>query len=103
MNYLRVAHKLSNQKCWKSMVCTRYFGSSHHNHVHGSSNSNAHDSHSHDNHGHDDHGHGHEPHVPEFYDNLGKVMLVGTFLWIFYRAKENNGNIFVRQYILFKS
>lgn len=41
--------------------------------------------------GHGDH---HGPHIPEFHDNLGKFCLVSAFLWIFYRAKENKGQIF---------
>ena len=36
-----------------------------------------------------------EPHVPEFHDKLGKFCLTMTFLWIFYRAKENRGQLFV--------
>eukprot|EP00607_Mallomonas_marina_P009958 CAMPEP_0182420850 /NCGR_PEP_ID=MMETSP1167-20130531/5935_1 /TAXON_ID=2988 /ORGANISM="Mallomonas Sp, Strain CCMP3275" /LENGTH=91 /DNA_ID=CAMNT_0024597353 /DNA_START=148 /DNA_END=423 /DNA_ORIENTATION=+ len=36
----------------------------------------------------------HEPHFPVFYDNLGKGMLIACFLWIFYRAKENKGQLF---------
>lgn len=39
-------------------------------------------------------GHNTVPHVPEFHDRLGRGILIVTFLWIFYRAKENNGNIF---------
>lgn len=38
-------------------------------------------------------GHGHGPHVPEFYDKLGKCCLVSAFFWIFYRAKDNKGQI----------
>jgi hypothetical protein len=38
-------------------------------------------------------GHG-GPHIPEFHDNLGKFCLVSAFLWIFFRAKENKGQIF---------
>ena len=41
-----------------------------------------------------DHSH-HDLHVPEFYDKLGKFCLTFTFFWIFYRFKENNGQIFV--------
>ena len=42
------------------------------------------------------HGHGHslEPHVPVFFDNLGKLFLVTTFFWIFYRFKKDKGQIF---------
>lgn len=39
-------------------------------------------------------GGGNEPHVPEFHDKLGKFCLTLTFLWIFYRAKENRGQLF---------
>jgi hypothetical protein len=39
-------------------------------------------------------GHG-EPHVPEGYDLLGKTMLVSCYLWIFWRVKEDKGQIFV--------
>jgi hypothetical protein len=52
----------------------------------------------HDSHGHDDHGHGHghhdEPHVPEFYDKLGRGCLIFAYLWIFYRIKEDKGQLF---------
>ncbi len=45
-------------------------------------------------HGHG-HGHGHhEPHVPEFYGKLGKFCLVSTYLWFFYRLKQDNGQLF---------
>ena len=37
---------------------------------------------------------GGEPHVPEGYDMLGKVMLVSCYLWIFYRIKEDKGQLF---------
>lgn len=40
------------------------------------------------------HGHNTEPTVPVFHDRLGRGILIVTFLWIFYRAKENNGKIF---------
>lgn len=41
------------------------------------------------------HGHGHhEPHVPEFYGKLGKFCLVSTYLWFFYRLKQDNGQLF---------
>ena len=85
----------------------RYFGashgkSSHNEHSHGVGHNQDHskDSHGHghskDSHG-DDHSHGHdEPHVPVFYDNLGKACIVFCLLWVFYRAKENNGQLFVR-------
>lgn len=54
----------------------------------------AHDGH--DDHGHGDHGHGHsdEPHVPEFYDKLGKGCLIAAYLWIFYRFKQDKGQLF---------
>ena len=42
-----------------------------------------------------------EPHVPEFHDKLGKFCLTLTFLWIFYRAKENRGQLFVSVVFLF--
>jgi len=35
-----------------------------------------------------------EPHVPEGYDKLGKIMLVSCYLWIFYRMKEDKGQLF---------
>ena len=44
-------------------------------------------------HGHGHH-HAHEPHVPEFYGKLGKVCLVSTYLWFFYRLKQDNGQLF---------
>ena len=34
------------------------------------------------------------PHVPEGYDKLGKLVLVSAFFWIFYRARENKGQLF---------
>ena len=40
-------------------------------------------------------GHGHEPHVPEFHDKLGTGIVALTFFWVFYRFKENRGQIFV--------
>ena len=40
------------------------------------------------------HHHAHEPHVPEFYNKLGKVCLVATYLWFFYRLKQDNGQLF---------
>ena len=39
-------------------------------------------------------GHHHGPHVPEFYEKLGKVCLITAYLWIFYKLKEDNGQIF---------
>lgn len=46
-------------------------------------------------HGHGGHGHhAHEPHVPEFYGALGKFCLVSTYLWFFYRLKQDNGQLF---------
>lgn len=43
-----------------------------------------------------DHGahHAHEPHIPKFYGQLGKVCLVSTYLWFFYRLKQDNGQLF---------
>jgi hypothetical protein len=43
--------------------------------------------------GHGGPGH-HEPHIPVFHDRLGKFCLVSAFVWIFYRAKENKGQLF---------
>ena len=42
------------------------------------------------------HGHGHsnEPHAPEFHTKLGKAFLVATYFWIFYRMKEDKGQLF---------
>lgn len=40
------------------------------------------------------HGHANEPTVPEFHDRLSKGMLVAAYLWILYRLKMDNGNIF---------
>lgn len=52
-------------------------------------------SHGHGDHGHSSHGHhADEPHVPEFYDKLGKFMLITTYLWVFYRLKEDKGQLF---------
>lgn len=56
-----------------------------------------HDSHHHDDHHGHGHGHGHghhEPHVPEFYDKLGKACLIVTYLWVMYRFKEDKGQFF---------
>ena len=39
-------------------------------------------------------GYNHEPTVPVFHDRLGKAILISTFLWIFFRAKENNLKLF---------
>jgi dolichol kinase len=44
---------------------------------------------------------GQGPHFSVFHDRLGKVFLVATFLWIFYRAKENKGQLFVSIYFTF--
>ncbi len=41
-----------------------------------------------------DMGHHDEPHVPEFYDKLGKGCLIVAYLWIFYRVKEDKGQLF---------
>jgi hypothetical protein len=35
-----------------------------------------------------------EPHVPEGYAKLGKLVLVSAFFWIMYRAKDNKGQLF---------
>jgi hypothetical protein len=35
----------------------------------------------------------HEPHVPEFHGRLSQILLISTFLWVMYRAKEDNGKI----------
>ena len=52
-----------------------------------------HDAH-HDDH-HDDHGHGHHgPHVPEGYDLLAKFCLLNAYLWVFYKFKEDKGQLF---------
>lgn len=40
------------------------------------------------------HHHAHELHVPEFYGKLGKCCLVATYLWFFYRLKQDNGQLF---------
>ncbi len=40
-----------------------------------------------------DHSH-HGPHVPEGYAKLGKCCLVLTYLWVFYRLKEDKGQLF---------
>lgn len=54
-----------------------------------------HTSHGPGDHGHGSHGHhADEPHVPEFYDRLGKFMLITAYLWIFYRLKEDKGQLF---------
>ena len=41
------------------------------------------------------HGHGHSagPHVPEFYDKLGKFCLLTAYLWILYRIQQDNGQL----------
>jgi hypothetical protein len=35
-----------------------------------------------------------EPHIPEGYNTIGKWLSVTAFFWIFYRAKENKGQLF---------
>jgi hypothetical protein len=40
------------------------------------------------------HGGHDEPHVPEFHAKLGKALMCFTFLWIFYRAKQDKGQLF---------
>lgn len=65
-------------------LCVQYarrkLGSSgHHDH---------HDAHTHG-HGH----HAHEPHVSEGHSLVGKILLVGTYLWIFYKVKEDKGQL----------
>ena len=46
-----------------------------------------------DSHGHGSHGGGshgpHEPHVSAFFTSLGKGCLIGCYLWIFYRFKQD--------------
>lgn len=39
-------------------------------------------------------GGGGEPHIPEGYNTIGKWLSVSAFFWIFYRAKENKGQLF---------
>ena len=65
----------------------------HDNHGHGDSH--AHDSHGHghDDHGHDDHAH-HGPHVPEGYDKIGTFCLLTAYLWVLYKFKKDNGQLF---------
>lgn len=73
-------------------LCVQYarrkLGSSGHHHEH-------HDAHAH---GHGSgHGHGHhahEPHVSHGHELVGKILLVGTYLWIFYKLKEDKGQLF---------
>ncbi|KAJ1439700.1 hypothetical protein B484DRAFT_443823 [Ochromonadaceae sp. CCMP2298] len=36
----------------------------------------------------------HGPHVPEFYDKLGKGLLLTAYLWIMYKLKEDKGQLF---------
>jgi hypothetical protein len=36
----------------------------------------------------------HGPHVPEFYDKLGKGLLLTAYLWIMYKFKQDNGQLF---------
>jgi hypothetical protein len=39
--------------------------------------------------------HSHDgPHVPEGYAKLGKFCLVITYLWVFYKLKEDKGQLF---------
>jgi hypothetical protein len=41
---------------------------------------------------------GHSPHtdpiVPEVHDRIGRGLLFATFMWIFFRAREDNGKLF---------
>lgn len=34
-----------------------------------------------------------DPHVPQFYNVLGKSCLIATYLWVFFSFKANNGQI----------
>jgi hypothetical protein len=82
---------------------SRCFGAPAHSHkdsahadAHGHHDSH-HDDHHADHHGdhHDDHGHGHGgPHVPEGYDKAGKFCLLTAYLWVFYKFKEDKGQLF---------
>mmetsp|Transcript_1471 Transcript_1471/g.2415 ORF Transcript_1471/g.2415 Transcript_1471/m.2415 type:complete len:107 (-) Transcript_1471:108-428(-) len=36
----------------------------------------------------------HGPHVPEFYDKLGKYCLVTAYVWVMYKLKQDNGQLF---------
>jgi hypothetical protein len=62
-------------------------------HGHDDGHHGAHDAH-HDDH-HDDHGHDHHgPHIPEGYEKAGKFCLVTAYLWVFYKLKEDKGQLF---------
>ena len=47
----------------------------------------------------------HELHVPEFYNKVGTFVLVTCYLWILYKFKADNGQMFgfyqVTSYIIF--
>lgn len=87
------------RRVFQAKTVTRNFGAGPaHGHAHADKHgdAHAHDAH-HDAHGHDDHhdDHHHEgPHVPEGYDKLGKLCLLTAYLWIFWRIKEDNGQLF---------
>lgn len=42
------------------------------------------------------HGHGghHEPKVPYWHEKVGRALLISTYLWIFWRLKEDKGQLF---------
>lgn len=96
------------RRVFQTKIVVRSFGAhghganaahGHHDaHAHAAHDSHGHDSHAHDSHGdhgHDDHGHDHHgPHVPEGYDKLGKFVLVTAYLWVMYKLKVDNGQLF---------
>ena len=71
----------------------RFFGATSHGHSHSHDNGHHGDGdHSHETH---DDGHHHGPHIPVVYDRIGKAILISCYLWVLFRFKENNGQIFV--------
>lgn len=102
---------LPSKRIFQSHLFIRTFGgasshSSNHDHSHSVK---CHDNHSHEtkshshahgnSHGHDEHGHGHDahhhgPHVSEPHAKAAKFVLIAAYLWVMFRFKEDNGQIF---------
>jgi len=43
---------------------------------------------------HDAHHHSHEPHISKGHTQVGKALLVGTYLWVLFKLKQDNGQLF---------
>ena len=70
-----------------------------HSDAHGDAHGDSHgDAHGHDDHGADHGGHGHDDydHVSQPHYYLSKFCLITTYLWIFHRIRQDNGQLFVR-------